>query len=138
MMKCPRDNSELKAQSKARDVCPECGGVLLNIEQSNHSALRRLPYLAQGAEPSPLNCPKTGLAMKLLVINGMEIDYCRASNLVWLDKGELQKIKAGAEAQQSGSSITDSVADGIVVGTVELVVEGAGAVLGGLLSLIDI
>ena len=76
--------------------------------------------------------------MKLLVLNGVEVDYCRASNLVWLDKGELQKIKAGAEVQQSASSVTDSVADGIVVGTVELVVEGAGAVLGGLLSLIDV
>jgi Zn-finger nucleic acid-binding protein len=49
-----------------------------------------------------MNCPICDIAMRISDRDGVEIDYCPQCRGVWLDRGELEKIIARVESQQSG------------------------------------
>ena len=48
-----------------------------------------------------MNCPVCSIAMRVSERDGVDIDYCPQCRGVWLDRGELEKIIAGVESQQS-------------------------------------
>ena len=48
-----------------------------------------------------MNCPVCNIAMRVSERDGADIDYCPQCRGVWLDRGELEKIIARVESQQS-------------------------------------
>ncbi len=49
-----------------------------------------------------MKCPICDIEMRITEREGVEIDYCPQCRGVWLDRGELEKILARVESQQSG------------------------------------
>ena len=39
-----------------------------------------------------MRCPKCGMALETLILQGVEIDRCRSCNGSWLDQGELEQL----------------------------------------------
>ena len=39
-----------------------------------------------------MRCPKCGMALETLTLQGVEIDQCRSCNGTWLDEGELEQL----------------------------------------------
>lgn len=39
-----------------------------------------------------MRCPKCGMALEALTLEGVEIDRCRSCNGTWLDAGELDQL----------------------------------------------
>lgn len=50
---------------------------------------------------TPFDCPRCGVGLAMSERQGIEIDYCPQCRGVWLDRGELDKIIARAEAAQA-------------------------------------
>jgi hypothetical protein len=48
-----------------------------------------------------MKCPICDIEMRTAEREGVEIDYCSQCRGVWLDRGELEKIIARVESQQS-------------------------------------
>ena len=48
-----------------------------------------------------MKCPICDIEMRITEREGVEIDYCPQCRGVWLDRGELEKILARVESQQS-------------------------------------
>lgn len=135
-MKCPHDQTELYAvESESFDaqVCPSCSGVFLKINEASPPAFAlsqlkpgqrsRIPK-AQGDLP---RSPASGQPMFVFNYRGVEIDYCSASNSVWLDAGELEKIVEKSEAGQGrnrkkkrnrnlGKDISEGILNGLDAG----------------------
>ncbi len=135
-MKCPHDQTELYAvEGEAIDaqVCATCGGLLLKINDDklspfSHSQLKpgqrsRIPK-AVGDLPCS---PASGQPMFVFKYRGVEIDYCGATNSVWLDAGELEKIMEKSEAgggpdrkkkrnRNLGKDISEGILNGLDAG----------------------
>lgn len=109
-MKCPRHNIELIEKSENGIIynqCAECGGIWMR-----HRALRTLAErdseisviaLPQHYDATPINKGKDTNDIKKCIVDGSEyyehtigpisIDICTRCDGIWLDPGELQKIK---------------------------------------------
>jgi Zn-finger nucleic acid-binding protein len=48
-----------------------------------------------------MKCPICDIEMRITQREGIEIDYCPQCRGVWLDRGELEKIVARVEGQES-------------------------------------
>lgn len=48
-----------------------------------------------------MKCPVCNVGLNMTERSGVEIDYCPQCRGVWLDRGELDKIIARAESQDS-------------------------------------
>ena len=57
------------------------------MEESERERLKALHYL---------RCPKCGMALETLALQGIQIDRCYSCNGTWLDEGELEQL-AGKE-----------------------------------------
>jgi len=85
------------------DICPECGGIWLD-----HGELKKLlknrklsDYLTKhiGTQSkSKLVCARCGWLMDIEPAEDVEVDVCLKCGGVWLDYGELEKLKAISKA----------------------------------------
>jgi Zn-finger nucleic acid-binding protein len=152
-----------------RNRCPECSGLLLEDEEVAQALTpgRGKPRAALtrdqvGALPDGgLACPRDGAGMRRLEHHGVELDLCPECRALWLDAGELEKIRslkkgkggrarvmAGAAAVAGGAAIAAAatpsaaaspgilggVGEAVVEGGIELVLEFAGEAIGALLE----
>ena len=46
-----------------------------------------------------MQCPVDGTQLQMMDRQGVEIDYCPKCRGVWLDRGELEKLMAAAQAE---------------------------------------
>ena len=98
-MKCPRDGSILAFAEEGgllSNRCPECSGLLLEEEDVAAAMGKRGVPAAEKVESLPtgkVTCPRDGKPMRLLMHEGVEIDLCAECNALWLDAGEIEKIK---------------------------------------------
>lgn len=166
-MKCPRDGKGLvfvDTGMNTRDRCPECQGMLIDrtelagILGKAHGrsvvlATERVAQLPQ----SSLACPRDGAQLHRLDYQGIELDLCPQCSSLWLDGGELDKVRAAAKprlkpavaagAVLAGVAVTAAAEESSLVGAVgeaagevaiegliEVVFEFAGEALGALLS----
>lgn len=53
------------------------------VDQAEHDRLKALHFM---------RCPKCGMALETLTLEGVEIDRCRSCNGSWLDDGELEQL----------------------------------------------
>lgn len=124
-MKCPRTNTELKEitiQGIQIDVSEACGGVwfdkfeLQNFDESHEVGGDELiQYLEQFEDLSTelsqkINCPRCEhIPLQrhyFSVKKGVEIDECPQCGGVWLDPGELKRIREEYPTEK------DRIADG--------------------------
>ena len=54
-------------------------------QESERERLEALHYL---------RCPKCGMALETLALQGVQIDRCYSCNGTWLDEGELEQLAA--------------------------------------------
>ena len=157
-MKCPREGTTLVFVDDGRhlrDRCPECEGVLLDREELA-AALgkgqgRKVALAADKVASLPegkLACPRDGTAMRRLDHQQVELDLCPACGSLWLDRGELEKIRglkgagagagrkaalagaaavaaAGAAAATAGSPDRQGIVSGLAEAAGEVAAEGA-------------
>ena len=84
------------------DVCPKCKGIWLDKgELGKFLKDRKLTnYLTKhiGTKSrSPMVCPRCGMTMDVEKAEGIEVDVCLSCGGVWLDQGELDKLKEISE-----------------------------------------
>lgn len=53
------------------------------MEQAERERLKALHYL---------RCPKCGMALETVTLQGVQIDRCYSCNGTWLDEGELEQL----------------------------------------------
>jgi Zn-finger nucleic acid-binding protein len=151
-LKCPRDGRPLDAMGPEAvhgHRCGRCSGVLLFersfMGRSGHPSGHRLASAAGLASLRNLpqggcTCPRDGAAMLLLVYQEVELDVCPACYSVWVDDGEISKIRAKVRQERvanaadqvgqriDGVEVTEVVGDGVV----DFVLEGLGSILDGI------
>ncbi len=89
------------------DVCPTCGGVWLDQGELNKLLRdRKLSnYLTKhiGTQSkSQLVCPRCGWLMDIETAEDVDVDVCLNCGGVWLDAGELEKLKTISKAGFEG------------------------------------
>jgi ribosomal protein L37AE/L43A len=53
------------------------------MEETERERLKALHYL---------RCPKCGMALETVTLQGVQIDRCHSCNGTWLDEGELEQL----------------------------------------------
>lgn len=89
------------------DFCPKCGGIWISQEDFTRSIKKEPPEdlpeekVLQMEEPiwaeSPLACPKCARKMAKAVYDyrsGIKVDRCEECRGIWLDRGELGRLRA--------------------------------------------
>ncbi len=82
--KCARCGSKTRNKVDGAATCESCAEEM------------RLMVKAQGESSRP--CPVDGAVMKKEIAHMLVIDRCPDCQGVWLDGGELERIKGGVEA----------------------------------------
>ena len=54
-----------------------------DMEQAERKRLEALHYM---------RCPKCGMALETVTLQGVQIDRCHSCNGIWLDEGELEQL----------------------------------------------
>jgi PAS domain S-box-containing protein len=110
ILQCPRcwvmlnkEEVKLLGPKVIIDVCPKCQGIWFdNEELEKVLGTRKLDSLLTkrtGTESrSKLKCPRCGVLMDLEYAEDVEIDVCPSCHGVWLDYGELERLKELTEA----------------------------------------
>jgi len=148
-MKCPRDDTVLTYRDDgkaAHNACPACGGALLDEEgvlEAVGRQRRTVGATLDAAQVEKLpegtaSCPRDGATMRIFAFREVELDICPECRSIWLDPGELEKIRrgvrrgavaataAGAALAAAGSASAGSgAASGIGAAVGEIAVEGA-------------
>ena len=111
-MKCPRDGLAMvfcDDGNHLRDRCPGCEGVLLASEEvvaalgrhGGNPAALDTDHVA-GLPEGGIACPRDRTAMRRLDHRGVELDLCPQCRALWLDAGEIEKIRGiAAKAKKS-------------------------------------
>ncbi len=107
---CPRDGKPLEALTidivRGFDVtvdrCPNCEGLFLDKGEikrvTGHDKLNALLTKHAGLDSdSQLVCPGCGMVMDLEDADGTPVEVCLSCFGVWLDAGELEKLKASPD-----------------------------------------
>ena len=89
------------------DTCPKCNGIWLDKgELGKLLKDRKLSnYLTKHIgtkSKSPMVCPRCGNTMDIETADDIEVDVCLFCGGVWLDQGELEKLKDTSEAGFEG------------------------------------
>lgn len=138
-MRCPHHARKLQVHLIAgREVflCRECSGhwipgnrVQKLLGENTKKGVRRL----SGTSATSLDCPYEGAGLHELTVQGVTIDVCSACGGLWLDRGELVRLrrKSGRLANRSGrrrsgkhrkkrsaSKILGEVADALLSGLI--------------------
>ncbi|GAG56919.1 unnamed protein product [marine sediment metagenome] len=92
------------------DVCPKCNGIWLDKgELGKLLEDRKLTnYLTKhiGTKSrSPMVCPRCGMTMDIEKAGDIEVDVCLTCGGVWLDEGELEKLKETSEEGFEGDPL---------------------------------
>lgn len=112
-MKCLRcENSELEVQAKGTggevfeiDLCPTCAGIWLDakelakLDDNFFVDVEKIQYEGSAATPQDqaLECPRCNVSLNKVHPKGhgsVILDTCDKCNGFWLDKGELEKMRA--------------------------------------------
>ena len=105
-IECPRcwvalqqEEVEVRGPNVIIDVCPTCGGIWLDSGELNRLLRDRKlsQYLTKhiGTQSkSQLVCPSCGWLMDIETAEDVDVDVCLNCGGVWLDAGELEKLKA--------------------------------------------
>ena len=165
-MKCPRDRTVLTFTESGRfpcNRCSACQGMLLGADEVAAALGGRVPATGRIAAlpESGVACPRDASTLRRLEHNGVELDLCAECGALWLDSGELDKIKtlgkgkrraaAGAAAAVAGAaaataiasqpqaqSVVASVAHGVgevvAEGAIDIALEFVGDAVGALIS----
>ena len=72
-----------KEVERRRERAAESQRQTAQADQTERDQLRELHFM---------RCPKCGMALETLTLQGVEIDRCRSCNGTWLDEGELEKL----------------------------------------------
>lgn len=62
-----------------------------------------------------MKCPKCSAAMERVTVDGIEVDRCIACHGIWLDLGEVEKLRAKAGQVDTGESSAGKTAKAGVV-----------------------
>lgn len=150
-MRCPRDQTGLISFISSKPhthayTCPSCSGIWLPSETvrrlfaGHRSAETRFGDLiasrfAQVASPDRhcVTCKKTRLCV--CKIGEIEVDFCPKCHGVWLDEGELQRLKRWHDKHKPArrGAVAGELADGLIqvvgdVGT-EMVADALAALV---------
>ena len=84
------------------DVCPNCKGIWLDKGELGKllKDKKLANYLTKhiGTKSrSPMVCPRCGMTMDIEKTEDIEVDVCLTCGGVWLDEGELEKLKETSE-----------------------------------------
>lgn len=100
-MKCPRDNSALtleQSEEVVGKVCILCKGIFLEgkgvaaFKYNHETTVLEQIYKAVSQIESTVQCPCCKSSMKLVSLDGVEIDVCNNCKGIWFDKSEISKI----------------------------------------------
>jgi len=107
---CPRDESAMAREPRDAllrtvqvDVCPKCEGLFLDKGEvkslTGHANLHKLltKYLGFDTD-SALHCPECGNRMDGEDVAGTRLDVCIKCYGVWLDPGEIDKLRSLRES----------------------------------------
>ena len=138
MLKCPKDGTALALRSKANvcefgqkdydfHECPSCKGIwisrhVLQRMLSDH-ALQKASSLStfhkqlsdervfeiQEDLKGNLWCPSDGERLFVLHHKGVELDLCGSCCGMWLDKGELDKVRKRSDSEGDSLDLVDGV-----------------------------
>jgi len=87
------------------DKCPKCLGIWFDANEldklSGGKALEGSIFTARvlGKE---LRCPACNVDMEFMTVENVTIDHCPKCDGVWLDDGELKKLRLAAPERQYG------------------------------------
>lgn len=89
------------------DVCPKCKGIWLDKGELGKllKDKKLANYLTKhiGTKSrSPMVCPRCGMTMDIESADNIDVDVCLTCGGVWLDQGELDKLKFKSEAGFEG------------------------------------
>lgn len=84
------------------DVCPKCKGIWLDKGElgkliKNKKMADYLTKRIGTKSRSPMVCPRCGMTMDIEKADEIEVDVCLYCGGVWLDKGELEKLRDKSE-----------------------------------------
>ncbi len=110
--------STMTRQGVVVDVCPECSGVWLDkgeifyFTKTPQYVQAQIEEALQHPHPSERRNPYTQKPLvELSLFNGdLIIDYCRDSQGIWLDKGEINKLPASGKTN-IGIDLEDGLSD---------------------------
>ena len=75
------------------DRCERCGGTWFDVGEVARAALCEVPPIALRG-PSPRTCPRGGNELALGRLDDVEVDHCEGCLGVYLDAGELERLRA--------------------------------------------
>ncbi len=84
------------------DVCPKCKGIWLDKGElgkllKDKELTNYLTKHIGTKSRSPMICPRCGNIMDIEKAEEIEVDVCLTCKGVWLDEGELEKLKETSE-----------------------------------------
>ncbi len=109
-----KEEVEILGPNIVIDICPDCGGIWLDRSELNKLLKdRKLSnYLTKhiGTQSkSQLVCPRCGWLMDLEPAEEVEVDVCLKCGGVWLDYGELEKLRDISKAGFEGDELAKDV-----------------------------
>lgn len=101
---CPHDSTPLVPQAHdgvAYHACGACRGLLLPLVMVPEMTpiLPEIRNMRVELPHSSMGCPCCGQTMHLVLHDSIEIDLCHYCTLVWLDHGEIEKLREQPEAE---------------------------------------
>jgi len=92
------------------DVCPNCKGIWLDKGELGKilKDKKLTNYLTKHIgmkSRSPMICPKCAMTMDIETADNIEVDVCLTCGGVWLDQGELDKLKYKSEEGFEGDPL---------------------------------
>ena len=115
-MKCPRDGSVLAFGEERGHLCNRCAtcqGLMLDDEEMGKAlGARHRPGAERlaGLPASGLACPQDGREMRRLVHQDIELDICPQCQALWLDAGEIEKIRARGGSKRNAAMAAGAAA----------------------------
>ena len=122
MLKCPRDNTELKELKYNHNTvlkCPTCEGLWI-LKRVVYITMNKLPKIPEDAK-SQLRCPHDQTKLSVFHHDGVEIDHCATCGGIWLDAGELNtllKMIAQRKEEDSSSLVQSGIEEMVNAGAV--------------------
>jgi len=92
------------------DVCPKCNGIWLDKGELDKLLKDRklANYLTKHIgtkSKSPMVCPRCGMTMDIEKADDIEVDVCLHCGGVWLDEGELDRLKEKSKEGYTGDPL---------------------------------
>ena len=116
-MKCPRDGTELTARPESGltvDGCATCGGYWVDGEDVFDALKRKLPVALELPSISEMKrlpqaegllCPADGNKLVTWTFQQVRLDLCPRCRGQWLDRGELDQIRAARRGPGTGAGL---------------------------------